>query len=89
MPISVSLNVTLLDKKKFVKGKRGVYCDIVLWETPDSDFGDYMVKQRGESGERTPILGNAKNFEVREKLKSQKRRGDEEEEEEENARIPF
>jgi len=36
--------------------------DLVLFETPDSEYGDYMVKQRGERGEKMPILGNGKYF---------------------------
>jgi hypothetical protein len=33
-----------------------------LWETPESEYGDYMVKQRADKGERMPILGNGKYF---------------------------
>ena len=62
MPISLNVNVDKIDKSKFFKGKKGRYLDLVLWETPDSDYGDYMVKQGGKKGEKLPILGNAKNF---------------------------
>jgi hypothetical protein len=62
MPISISVNVSKLDKDKFFKGKKGVYADLVLWESPDSEYGDYLVKQKGDKGEKLPILGNAKNF---------------------------
>jgi hypothetical protein len=86
MPISVSVCVTLLDKKKFVKGKKGTYADLTLWETPDSDYGDFMVKQRGERGERMPILGNAKNFELKGASKSKSPR---EEDDDDNGEIPF
>ena len=62
MPISISVNIDKIDKKKLYKGKKGRYLDLYLWETPDSDYGDYLVKQRGEAGEKLPILGNAKYF---------------------------
>ena len=61
-PISISLNVTKLDKERFFKGKKGIYADLILFETPDSDYGDYMVKQRADKGQQMPILGNAKVF---------------------------
>ena len=62
MPISINVNVDKIDKKKFVTGKKGRYVDLVLWETPESEFGDYLVKQRGNVGDRLPILGNGKYF---------------------------
>jgi hypothetical protein len=62
MPISFSINVDRIDKSKFIKGKKGRYLNLVLWETPESEYGDYLVKQQGERGEKLPILGNGKNF---------------------------
>ena len=62
MPISISVNVDKVDKARFFEGKKGRYMDLVLFETPDSEYGDYMVKQRGEKGEKMPILGNGKLF---------------------------
>jgi len=62
MPISININVDKVDKERFFSGKKGRYLDLVLFETPDSDYGDYMVKQRGEKGEKMPILGNGKYF---------------------------
>jgi len=67
MPISLNINIDKVDKEKFFKGKKGRYLDLVLFETPDSDYGDYMVKQRGEKGEKMPILGNAKYFKPKDK----------------------
>jgi hypothetical protein len=86
MPISVSCNVTLLDKKRFFKGKKGTYVDLVLWETPDSEYGDYLVKQKCDKGEKLPILGNAKNF----KLKGDKpRRAETNGDDDDDDEIPF
>ncbi len=62
MPISLNVNVEKVDKKRLFEGKKGRYLDLVLYETPDSEYGDYLVKQRGEKGERMPILGNGKYF---------------------------
>ena len=65
--ITSSINYDLIDTNRLFKGKKGRYFDIVLIETPDSEYGDYMVKQglkkeEREAGVKMPILGNAKNF---------------------------
>jgi len=67
MPISINVNIDKVDKKRFFEGKKGRYMDLVLFETPDSEYGDYMVKQRGEKGEKMPILGNGKYFKPKNK----------------------
>ena len=69
MPISLNINIDKVDKTRFFEGKKGRYLDLVLFETPDSEYGDYMVKQRGEKGERMAILGNAKYFKPKDKEK--------------------
>jgi hypothetical protein len=66
MPISLNVNVDKIDKKRLFEGKKGRYLDLVLFETPDSDYGEWMVKQRGDKGERMPILGNGKYFKPKE-----------------------
>lgn len=70
--ITLSLDVLLLQKSKFKEvtkrdGKKAMYCELVLIETPDGQYGDYMVKQGSTKEERAskvqmPILGNAKIF---------------------------
>jgi len=66
MPIiSVKINVDKIDRSRFFQGKKGRYLNLVLIETPDSEYGDYMVKQEQsreerDRGEKTPIVGNAK-----------------------------
>ena len=65
MPISINVNIDKIDKKRFFEGKKGRYLDLVLFETPDSEYGDYMIKQRGDKGEKMPILGNGKYFKPR------------------------
>lgn len=69
MPIKLKIDVTKLDKSAFFHGKNGaVYVDLVMWETPDSQYGDDyrvnqdMPKERRDAGEKGKIVGNGKNF---------------------------
>jgi hypothetical protein len=68
--ITARINVDKIDKSRFFKGKKGRYLNIVLIETPDSEYGDYLIKQEQtkeerERGEKTEIIGNAKFFKSR------------------------
>lgn len=68
--ISISIDLSRLDKARFKNitrknGEKAIFCDLVLFETPQSDYGDYMVKQGitkedREAGVQLPILGNGK-----------------------------
>lgn len=68
--INISLDVSLVDKsflRRVVRssGEHAVFLDITLFETPRSEFGDYLVKQDiGQEarlmGLVRPIIGNAK-----------------------------
>lgn len=63
--LTAKINVTKIDKKRLFAGKQGTYLDLVFIPTPDSEFGDYMIKQQCTKEEREakvqmPILGNAK-----------------------------
>ena len=63
--ISLSINVNLIDKERLFQGKKGQYLDCVLIETPNSEYGDYMVvesisKEEREAGNKGTILGNGK-----------------------------
>jgi len=70
--ITISIDVTLLDKARFKRvtrknGTDAVFCDLVLIETPQGKYGDFMVKQSVTKEERAakkemPILGNGKNW---------------------------
>jgi hypothetical protein len=72
--ITLSIDVTLLDKARFKEvvrknGSKAVFCDLVLFET-QSEYGDYIVKQNVTKEERAariemPILGNGKIWEKR------------------------
>ena len=61
--ITLKVNVTLIEKARLFKGEKGTYLDLVLIPTPNSDYGDYLIKQSVKKEERDvkmPILGNAK-----------------------------
>lgn len=65
--ITVKIDVTKIDKARLFKGTKGTYLDLILIETPNGEYGDYMVKQSISKEERLanvqmPILGNAKNM---------------------------
>ena len=68
--ITLSINVLELDKARFKEvvkknGQKALYAELVLIETPNGQYGDYMVKQSVTKEERAakkemPILGNGK-----------------------------
>jgi len=63
--ITLSINTDLIDESKLFPGKKGKYLDCVLIETPNSDYGDYMVvqsttKEERAAGKKGVILGNGK-----------------------------
>lgn len=68
--LTAKLDVTKIDKTKLFRGQKGVYLDIVLIETPNSEYGDYMIVQQTSkeerlAGKKGAILGNAKILEKR------------------------
>lgn len=62
------IDVTKISKDDLFKGAKGIYLDIVLIPTPNSDRGDdWMIvqgisKEKKEAGGRGPIIGNAKKI---------------------------
>jgi len=68
--ITLSIDVTLLDKTKFKhitrkNGNKAVFCDLVLFNAKDTTYSDYIVKQgcskeEREAGVDMPICGNGK-----------------------------
>jgi len=70
--ITLSIDLTLLDRARFKRvtkksGTQATYCDLVLYETENRQYGDYIVKQAVTKEERMqkvqmPILGNAKEW---------------------------
>jgi len=70
--ITLSIDVTKMDKARFKhitrkNGEKAIFAELVLIETPNGEFGDYMVKQSVTKEEREnkvqlPILGNGKDL---------------------------
>tara|TARA_R100000664_G_scaffold19726_1_gene28875 strand:+ start:632 stop:1057 length:426 start_codon:yes stop_codon:yes gene_type:complete len=69
--IALSIDVTKLDKSRFVFGKNGAkYCDLTVWLSPDEpdDYGKHggiqiaATKEEQEAKEKMPYVGNAKVF---------------------------
>jgi hypothetical protein len=69
--ITLSIDVTQIDKTRLKEitrknGQKAKFLELILIETPDGQYGDYMVKQGITKEEREarvemPILGNGKN----------------------------
>ena len=62
--IKVKINVSKIDKERLFKGKKGVYCDLVLIPTPGSKFWAWGVvqelkKEQRDAGEKSEFMGNA------------------------------
>lgn len=63
--ISLKINVAKINKEKLFKGQSGTYLNCTLIETPNSEYGDYMIveettKAEREAGTKGTILGNGK-----------------------------
>lgn len=64
--ITGKIDVMKIRKDKLYAGAKGKYLDITLIPTPTSEYGDdYMIvqdlgKEARQSGEKGPILGNAR-----------------------------
>ena len=68
--ISISIDLKLIDQKKLKRmtrqnGQEAAFLDLIMIPTPESPYGEWMIKQRSTKDEveqkvQTPILGNAK-----------------------------
>jgi hypothetical protein len=63
------IDLTKIDKSRlFVSEKTGSkYLDIVVFDTPESEYADYMIvesitKEEREAGKKGTILGNLKEL---------------------------
>ena len=59
------IDVSKIDKKRLYTGKKGAYLNFVFIETPESEYGDYMIVEDVSyderlAGKRGTILGNAR-----------------------------
>lgn len=66
MTIFATIDVTKIAKEHLVKGKKGIYLDIALFQAKENQYGDdYIVvqsigKEARIAGQRGAILGNAR-----------------------------
>ena len=63
--IIAKINVNKIEKHRLYKGEKGTYLNVVLIETPDSEYSDFMIvqeipKEERRAGNQGVILGNAK-----------------------------
>lgn len=68
--ITISIDLRKIDQSRCKKmtlrsGEAATFCDLILIETPNGEYGDYMIKQDTTKEEREakvqmPILGNGK-----------------------------
>ena len=68
--ISISIDLKLIDQKKLKRmtrqsGAEAAFLDLIMIPTPESPYGEWMIKQRSTKEEveqkvQTPILGNGK-----------------------------
>ena len=61
----IKINVEKIDKQYLFKGEKGTYLDLVLFESPNQQYGDtHMVvqsipKEERDKGIKGAIVGNA------------------------------
>ena len=62
-----SFDVTKITKERLVKGKKGTYCSVVIWENDEPDqFGntlsiqESLTKEEREKGMKPNYIGNCK-----------------------------
>lgn len=70
--IKLSIDLRQIDQSRCKKvtrknGNAATFCELILIETPNGEYGDYMVKQDTTKEEREarvqmPIIGNGKNL---------------------------
>ena len=63
--ITGKINMEKIVEERLFEGKKGTYLDIVLIETPDSEYSDYMIvqsvpKEERLQGVKGQIIGDAK-----------------------------
>ena len=63
--ITIKIDVTKINKSRLFKGAKGTYLNCTMIDTPNSEYGDYMIveettKEEREAGTKGTILGNGK-----------------------------
>lgn len=92
--IKLSIDLKKIDQSKCKSHPNGAkYCDIVLIDSPQNQYGnDYMVvqgvsKEDRDAGVKGAILGNGKNFET--KRTTPKKPAPQKHNQETDSEIPF
>jgi len=71
--VDISIDVSKLDKEKFIKGEKGTYCNLTVFLDPDNpdQYGKHggvkqaltkAEKEAGKNPKDQPYIGNAKVF---------------------------
>jgi hypothetical protein len=65
--IGLDIDVTKINKERLKRAGKGCYLHATLIETPDSDYGDFMIvedltkaEREADKNRKGTILGNAK-----------------------------
>ncbi len=63
--ISIKINCSAITKEKLYQGEKGKYLNAVLIETPNSQYGDFMIvedvsREERAAGKKGVVLGNGK-----------------------------
>ena len=63
--ISIKLDVDKIDKERLFVGTKGTYLNAVMIDTPNSEYGDFMIVEdisfeERQAGKKGTILGNGK-----------------------------
>lgn len=92
--ITINIDFDKIDQSRLFPGKKGRYLDLVLIETPNGQYGDFMVKQGStkeerEAGKQMPILGNAKNYTTNQTRREQPPRTEAAKSKETASDVPF
>jgi hypothetical protein len=71
MIITASIDVNKIDRAKLIKGKKGIYLNMVLWVNEETDqYGNNVsVEQKTAKGEPKIYLGNGKTHDAKQKSK--------------------
>lgn len=62
--ITASIDVMKIKADLCIKGKKGTYCNLVIWinDEPDKYGNDISIEQKTEKGSPKIFLGNGKTF---------------------------
>jgi hypothetical protein len=76
--ITASIDVTKIEKKRLITGKKGTYLNLTIWVNNKEDqFGnDVSIEQRTDKGQPKIYLGNGKTYKPKEEAKPENKEGE-------------